>query len=603
MDLHKCTGQSAAATPRVNDLSDVFMFGFNVEDDGDRSYLTEVAVHGIGHEDDIKTFVRLGLLRGMEEWDQAVCCAKAMQEREYRGDSLDGQDVLAFLARIYGIEGRSCHDASTPSHRLGPGRPCIKRKRKRAYVAPDTQVALPAKKKQRSVKNERDSPYWDETRVSVRQLHGDSGEGLEARGAAKKAAKRRKGTLEGAIQPTSTIPTGKSGDDRSGDVPPTNTAGFVSKSGEGCGNKTKEEAPFKLDVPTIRASYTSDTNIEFAKPSSEQTEDKTHKPDRASGDTANPQILHQPETPKRKAKSPYFDIPKPSPSPSSKSPKKKRPPRGTVSCIPFPRLDAPRFGLIQEELASDPFKLLIAVTFLVRTSGKAAIPVFRALMDRYPTPSALADAPAANIVERIKHLGLGSVRAATIQRFARLWVAQPPRAGVRYVVRGYCCAEQNEQRQRQYYSRGMDLEDGVKKDEEGEGESHGSDTGNDSRDDDRGGDGDDNAMAWEIGHMTQGPYALDSWRIFCRDVLRGEALDWNGGGREGEFQPEWMRVLPRDKELRACLRWMWMREGWQWDPETGEKVVLPDALRRAVQEGRVAYDEDTGDLRILEMNE
>ncbi|KAI1350137.1 DNA glycosylase [Xylaria sp. FL0043] len=595
MDLCTCIEQSATANLQGNDLSDDFMFGFNVENDGDRAYLTEVAVRGIGPEDDIKTFVRLGLLRGMDEWNQAICCAKAIQEREYRGDSLDAQDVLAFLARIYGIDGRSCHDASAPSHRLGPGRPCIKRKRKRACVAPDTQVALPAKKKQRSVKNERDSPYWDETRVSVRQLDADSGEGLEARGAANKALKRRKGTLEGAIQPASTIPAGKSGDGRSGDVPLTDTAGLISKSGEEYGDETKEEAPFELDIPTIRALYIPDTNIEFAKPGSEQTEDEAHKPDHAPNDTANPPISHQPETPKRKAKSPYFDIPKPSPSPSSKSPKKKRPPRGTVSCIPFPRLDAPRFGLIQEELAADPFRLLIAVTFLVRTHGKAAIPVFWALMDRYPTPSALADASPADIVERIKHLGLGSVRAATIQRFARLWVAQPPRAGVRFVVRGYCCAEQNEQRQRQYHSRGIDLEDGVKK-EEREGEFHIGDIGNDSRDIGEG----DNAMAWEIGHMTQGPYALDSWRIFCRDVLRGEALDWNGGGREGEFQPEWMRVLPRDKELRACLRWMWMREGWQWDPATGEKVVLPDELRRAVQEGRVAYDEDTGDLRILD---
>ncbi|KAI0815706.1 DNA glycosylase [Xylaria sp. FL0064] len=588
MDLYKSTEQSGAANGRASDVSDDFMFGFEVEDDGDRAYLTEVAMRGIGPEDDIKTFVRLGLLRGMEEWNQAICCVRAMQKREYRSDSLDGQDVLAFLARIYGVDGTSSHDTNAPSHRLGPGRPSVKRRRKRACVAPDTQVVLPAKKKQRSVKNERDSPYWNQARVPVRQLNGDSGEVPEARGVAKKAPKRRKGTLEGAIPPISTRPIGTSGDG----LPSTDPAGFISKSREEDGDETRADSLSRLDVPTIRALHTSDANIESTKPRSEQTEDDPHKPDHASNDTAKPPTPLQIETPKRKAKSPYFKLPKPSLSPS-KSPKKKRPPRGTVSCIPFPRLDAPRFGLIQEELASDPFKLLIAVTFLVRTSGKAAIPVFRALMERYPTPSALADAPPADIVERIRHLGLGSVRAATVQRFARLWVAQPPRAGVRYGVRGYCYAEQTQLQRHRYYSRGIDLEDEVK--EEGEEEFHGSDICSNSI----AGDGDDNAMAWEIGHMTQGSYALDSWRIFCRDVLRGEALDWNGGGREGEFQPEWMRVLPRDKELRACLRWMWMREGWQWDPATGEKVVLPDELRRAVQEGRVGYDEDTGDLRIL----
>jgi hypothetical protein len=109
---------------------------------------------------------------------------------------------------------------------------------------------------------------------------------------------------------------------------------------------------------------------------------------------------------------------------------------------------------------------------------------------------------------------------------------------------------------------------------------------------------DGEADTWEIGHLTKGKYALDSWRIFCRDELLGRATDWNGHGREGEFQPEWMRVRPDDKELRACLRWMWMREGWEWDPRTGERALLREELRCAVNEKRVEYD-DAGELRIL----
>ncbi|TDZ29910.1 Pyroglutamyl-peptidase 1 [Colletotrichum spinosum] len=93
--------------------------------------------------------------------------------------------------------------------------------------------------------------------------------------------------------------------------------------------------------------------------------------------------------------------------------------------------------------------------------------------------------------------------------------------------------------------------------------------------------------AWEMGHFTQGKYALDSWRIFCRDELLGRAKDWNGGGAAPNFQPEWMRVRPDDKELRACLRWMWMREGWEWDPVTGEKTVLREEMRKAANERRV----------------
>lgn len=61
------------------------------------------------------------------------------------------------------------------------------------------------------------------------------------------------------------------------------------------------------------------------------------------------------------------------------SPKRKRVPAGT-SAVPFPKLSAPRFGLIQERLATDPFRLLIAVTFLNKTHGKAARPIFEQVM-------------------------------------------------------------------------------------------------------------------------------------------------------------------------------------------------------------------------------
>lgn len=268
------------------------------------------------------------------------------------------------------------------------------------------------------------------------------------------------------------------------------------------------------------------------------------------------------QTTKRKAKSPYFITPDMSNPPKAKAP---RPPRGTVPCIPFPRLDARKFGLIQESLATDPFRLLVAVTFLIRVKGKHAIPVYHELMNEYPTPRDLAEANTNDIVATIKHLGLSAVRAAAIQKYARIWLENPPRAGIRYGVKNYPGPGD-----------GADIH---------AGEVLGPD--------------DPRASAWEIGHMTQGRYAIDSWRIFCRDVLLGRAEDWRGKGREGEFQPEWMRVLPEDKELRACLRWLWMKEGWAWDPRTGEREVLSEDMRKAVDEGRVAYD-DGGELKILD---
>ncbi|KAK4130420.1 DNA glycosylase, partial [Trichocladium antarcticum] len=250
-----------------------------------------------------------------------------------------------------------------------------------------------------------------------------------------------------------------------------------------------------------------------------------------------------------------------------------RPPRGTVSSLPIPRLSAPRFGLIQEELAATPFRLLVAVTFLIRTTGRAAIPVFRQLMARFPTPAALAAAADDEVVRLIRPLGLAVVRCDKVKRYARGWMEAPPERARRYGVRGYPLGVAGGG-------------SGVRVGEEFGGEDGGGGCG---------------GGAWEIGHLTQGPYAIDSWRIFCRDVLLGRSECWTGKGKGAEpgFQPEWMRVLPRDKELRACLRWMWMREGWEWDPVTGEREPLREEMRRAVDEGRVGYD-DHGGLVILD---
>ncbi|TGJ84131.1 hypothetical protein E0Z10_g4637 [Xylaria hypoxylon] len=576
MEYSRCTDQLPTVNPRTNDMSNDFMFGFDVEDDDDREYLAEVAMYGIGHEDDIKGFFRLSLFQGMEEWEQAICCASAMKDRRSFHRSLDGQDVLTFLGKIYGVD-KPCHATDTLSPPQRPGRPRAKRRSKRTCVSPcaETRLDIPVKK-QRKVKNSKDSPYWDETQVPPRQQDSHSDNGPETKVIAKTLMKR-KGSLEGAVPPTFKVPIGQPGYDtvmqicRDHELTPISLDGhresfknvlFIDTQGymSEFGNDDTREA---IGDPNLTLLESETHTTQVLDPSSPNLgpirttgQEDTGKANQSSDDEGKPPAS-QNQTPKRQAKSPYFA---PSPVKPSKSPN-KRPPRGTVSSLPFPRLDAPHFGLIQEELAHDPFRLLIAVTFLVRTTGKAAIPVFRALMEKYPTPSALAAADAADLVARIKHLGLGSVRAAAIQRYARAWLENPPRNGVRHAVKNY-------------EPRRTDDEGGLV----------------------RAGSGD---SAWEIGHMTQGAYALDSWRIFCRDVLRSEAADWKGAGREGEFQPEWMRVLPQDKELRACLRWMWMREGWQWDPRTGEKVVLSPDLRRAVQDGRVGYD-DAGDLRILD---
>ena len=268
--------------------------------------------------------------------------------------------------------------------------------------------------------------------------------------------------------------------------------------------------------------------------------------------------------------------------------RKPRPLRGTVSCLPIPPLSADRFGLIQEELAHKPFHLLIAITFLIRTKGVAAIPVFRKFVERFPTPETIVDANPAEITEMIRHLGLSSVRCRALRRYARLWLERPPSKDVRYGVKNYPNPGDG---QRIHSGQVFGPEDTTERLGERLAAAVGPDV-----------DRDANLLglgsAWEIGHVMEGPYAIDSWRIFCRDELLGRATDWLGGGREPEFQPEWMRVLPRDKELRAYCRWLWGREGWEWDPVTGARTVLSDKLRTAFEEGNVAYD-DQGGLIIV----
>lgn len=267
-------------------------------------------------------------------------------------------------------------------------------------------------------------------------------------------------------------------------------------------------------------------------------------------------------TGKRTYKSPFFSEPPPSSkSPSKTSPSKTKSPTKKsqnlppgISRLPIPPLSAPSFGLIQEELASDPFRLLIAVTFLIKVRGALSIPLFRQLMARFPTPEALAAADPDEIINLIRPLGLSVNRTAVIRKYARMWIECPPCKEKRYGVKNY---------PRPWDGKGVkvgeefgaepdDFYSHIRKVTQGGGKE-------DAEDIDAIKLAKEHAIgsAWEIGHLTQGPYALDSWRIFCRDKLLGRAEDWKGKGRHPEFQPEWMRVLPRDKELRACLRWMW----------------------------------------------
>jgi len=244
----------------------------------------------------------------------------------------------------------------------------------------------------------------------------------------------------------------------------------------------------------------------------------------------------------------------PSSRPWRKENGKKRPPPGTVSCHLTPSVHATSFGIVQEKLAHNLYHLLVAVTLLNRTKGVHARPVFYELVEKYPSPESLATANDEDLVKLIRPLGLQNTRARRCVALGKAWVENPPTGAKRY-------------RRLHYPTIGA-----------------GSDTAKDEVLDEK-----DEREGWEIAHLpTAGPYALDSFRIFHRDELRGLASDWIGTGAARGFEPEWKRVLPLDKELRACVKWMWLREGWVWDAARGNKTKADGKTMEQARRGETA---------------
>lgn len=271
------------------------------------------------------------------------------------------------------------------------------------------------------------------------------------------------------------------------------------------------------------------------------------------------------KTKRSKSTSPRKKPPPPPPPPPKLSPYFPKPlPLVDASCLPFPPISAPSFGLVQEQLSHQPFRLLIATIFLNRTRGPVAIPVLFQLFAKYPTITAMADANHADIVGLIRNLGFQNQRATKFIALARTWLSNPPQKGRRYRKLHYPCRKD-----------GADI---------GADEVVGQD---------------DARVGWEIAHLPGvGAYAIDSWRIFCRDFLLADEA-------APATQEEWKRVVPQDKELRAYLTWMWLKEGWLWDPETGHKTRADAGMMERAEKGGVAYEAPNGNwvLEALENNE
>ncbi|KAM7187135.1 hypothetical protein V8F33_011393 [Rhypophila sp. PSN 637] len=519
------------------------LYGFDVAEEEELEFLKSYFEMGLVPPEEIEELKRQTILRGHEEWYMELDHANARRYIELPDDHArpSHASILPFVPKL-------SRPGPAPAKDDGTGTGAGKKDKATAKTK-----AAPKKKATKPAEKTTTKPAEKTTPSPL----GSPREDTRSRSSMSPSV-RRSERITGNSQQTTPV---------RGDDDPMNFPGNDIVD-QGCNIK---------DIETTKDDKHAQTT---ASSSPGHDDDKV---------TLSPNPKEIPNTNQQRVyKSAFFKPSTPSKPQSSnnvKSPPKPRPARGTISCLPIPPLSADNFGLIQEELASDPFRLLVAITFLIRTSGKSAIPVFRELISRFPTPAAIAIADPAEITVLVHPLGLSVVRTAKIQKYARLWLTNPPCKERRYLVKNYPRPGDGD-----FATAGQEF--GPEQDTLCTGGDEDSDSAVVRR---KAGVG----YAWEIGHLTQGRYALDSWRIFCRDVLLGRAEDWKGKGREAGFQPEWMRTLPEDKELRACLRWMWMREGWEWNPRTGEREPLREELRSAVDEGRVGYD-DVGSFVILE---
>ncbi|KAJ4404802.1 hypothetical protein N0V82_010427 [Gnomoniopsis sp. IMI 355080] len=241
---------------------------------------------------------------------------------------------------------------------------------------------------------------------------------------------------------------------------------------------------------------------------------------------------------------------------------------------PIPSLTNEWFGFSLEKLAGNHFSILIGATIRSMTAKlveELSNKFHEELVQRWPSAEQLADVPSADIMEKMKDVGLELEPAEAVQlcnslqTLAKEYVKMPPTKDRRFGCSRYP-----------------------------QGAVHNVTDGEAFEAEDKGLANEIHALnaSWEIAHITQQHFVLDAWRIFGRDVLLGRARDWKGTGAAPGFEPEWKRVKPVDSSLRTFIGWLWMKEGVFWDPRTDAKQPLPELVRLVANQGRVHFHTD-----------
>jgi len=79
-------------------------------------------------------------------------------------------------------------------------------------------------------------------------------------------------------------------------------------------------------------------------------------------------------------------------------------------------------ALIQEELADDPWKMLVACMLLNQTSYKQVRPIIWHFFDRWPEAKKFVKATDSDVVAIIRTLGFQNRRAKALKRFSLEWI-------------------------------------------------------------------------------------------------------------------------------------------------------------------------------------
>ncbi|KAG5185444.1 DNA glycosylase, partial [Tribonema minus] len=81
------------------------------------------------------------------------------------------------------------------------------------------------------------------------------------------------------------------------------------------------------------------------------------------------------------------------------------------------------FGLLEELLWYDPWRLLMACIMLNQTSRRQVDPVLAQFLDTHPTPESAAKADPTALAPMLKPLGLNKKRPVAVVRFSREYLA------------------------------------------------------------------------------------------------------------------------------------------------------------------------------------